>query len=137
MIEAAIRARLLDRPEVAELVGPRVYEAPPPQASADNAAAWPVITYQVITKTAPNDLEGRGQLAQARIQIDCWAPSSAKVEAVAAAVRDVLHGKSFVAGGIPVSLVEQIDGGGREYEPETKLRRVSMDFRACCSREDL
>ncbi len=138
MIEAAICSALEGNAALAALVGARIYEAPLPQAKVDEAGAWPAISYQLIGPgVAPTDLEGEAGLASIRIQVDCWAATSAEVDAVSRAVRKALNGFHAMVGAVPVRSVWLAGGGGRTYEPDTKLRRVQLDFKVACDEEDL
>lgn len=136
MIEAAICTVLEQTAAIAALVADRITEMPLPQAST-----LPALTYQVITPPV-GDVPARGpsadDLVWVRMQIDCWGETSASVAALGKAVRDRLDGYAGMVDGIRVDGVFLVPGGGsgREYEPETKLRRVRMDFRVHCRKGD-
>jgi hypothetical protein len=134
VIEAAICTLLEQDAAVSALIGDRLTEMPLPQGSA-----LPALTYQVIgpwigspALDGPND----DDLGTVRVQVDCWAETSGTAASLAAAVLGKLHGYSGIVDGVRVPGVFLAGGGGREYEDETRLRRVRMDFRIHCRKGD-
>lgn len=135
MIETAVLSLLEGDPVVSGLVATRI--GPAPLLQGDPASTTrpqvPAITYQRISPTEIDvDLEGAEELARIRLQLDCWALKASEVRALATAVRQALNGYAGTVGGRRVRHVGLISGGGDAYEPDTKLRRVTMDFRISC-----
>lgn len=132
MIEGAIKAVLLTAPAVVELIDDRF--GPMPLVQADNKAPQvPAITYKCISADEAVCLDGSKVGASAVLQLDCWATTIKDVRALADAVLTRLNGYAGSVGGVPlVVFLKPGGGGGDEYEPDTKLRRVRMDFSVSC-----
>ncbi len=131
MIETILAEALLAAPAIAALVEDRIYPAPLDQLGS-GAAQVPAVTYHRISTVAPVCLDGETPMATLRIQFDCWAEPLVGVRALATAVRERLNGYH----GPSLKAVFLTSGGGDEYEPDTKLRRVQMDFSITCQEGD-
>lgn len=96
---AALRARILADPDVAALVGTRVYPVIVPQD-----AASPYVRMQVISDPRREHLKGYVAMRQSRVQVDCMARQSAGTgghatsRAVAHAIVAALTGPADVGG---------------------------------------
>ena len=87
--EQGIVAKLLATDAVTALVAARIQ--PPP---LEDDATLPIITWQVISATRPPALDGPIGLASKRIQLTCWAATTAGASALAEAVRLAVNGAS-------------------------------------------
>lgn len=96
---AALRARILADPDVAALVGTRVYPVIVPQD-----AISPYVRMQVISDPRPMHLKGYQAMRQSRVQVDCMARQAdgtgghAKSRAVALAIIAAMDGPADVDG---------------------------------------
>ena len=95
--EIAIYAVLAADSGVTDLVGTRIYPV-----RALRGASLPYITYQRISTVRRHPLDRPTDLADARVQVDCWAGSYAEAKTLAAAVRSALAGYRGTAGGVTV-----------------------------------
>ena len=139
MIETAFRTILLADAAVAALVGTRVYTGIPPQRST-----LPYVTLTKVDKLSDVILDGTVGPNNVRMQVDCWAQGDSttagadNVRALADAVngnddqsdRGALHGYAGLASGLAIKLLNLIVERATEYEPDTKLYRVSADYAA-------
>lgn len=126
-MRAAIRSMLLASPEVAALVGPRVYPRRVPQG-----AAYPAITYEVRPDYGVNH-GGRERLDHVSLSVDCWAreasgaPASTTAAALADAVVDAMAGQRAKHGAWELSW-----GSAQSYEDgldeETGLYSVAVEL---------
>lgn len=137
MIETALRSVLLADATVAALVGTRVYTGVMPQRPT-----LPLITLKKVDKLSDLTLEDAVGPNTLRVQVDCWAQDGTgtagvdNVRALAAAVNGSddqssagpLHGYHGSAGGQRINLVRLLVERSTEYEPDTKLYRVSADY---------
>lgn len=89
MIEMALRAVLVGDAAVNALIAGRCYPVEPAQA-----AAYPQVTYQVVTGDSDYAMEGASGLASRRVQINCDAASALDVQALGRAVTAALGGFS-------------------------------------------
>lgn len=120
-MEQELRARLLSSAALAAVVGGLVDWGESPQPGASR--------YVVLTLVSDDEgatMQGRDGLRQSRVQVDCYGPDYATVAAMAAAVKDSLHGHRgggfqgvFYAGG----------RAPREGSDEASaIYRASLDF---------
>jgi hypothetical protein len=122
-----LRQHIIADPAVEQLIGSRMYPVTLPQA-----VELPAVTYQVISATrTPTMLHG-DNLPSKRIQIDAYSLDSSEAQAVVDAIREVFQ--FFVRGTIgdsPGIFVAGVfaDTEQQLYEPDTKLYRVSIEFR--------
>lgn len=113
MIEQSIYTALTTGSPLPTSANTRVFPVLIPKESN----AYPAISYQRVTSTPVVSLQGSSGLDNVRVQIDCWARTYKEVKALAAEVRLVMQS----IGALPATDVD-------DYEPETKLYRVIMDF---------
>ncbi len=139
MIESAIRSILLANAAVAALVGTRIYTGVPSQRPTQ-----PYITLTKVDKLSDVILDGTVGSNKLRMQVDCWAQDGIgtagadNVRALTNAVngsddqstRGALHGYAGLSGGLAIKLLELLVERATEYEPDTKLYRVSADYAA-------
>ena len=71
--EPLVRALLLDDPSSAAVGGTRIYPLIRPQGTP-----LPAITYQRVSRTRIDPLNGMERVQNARLQLDCWAPTTAR-----------------------------------------------------------
>lgn len=89
--------------------------------------AVPRIVYGRVSNSPITSLSGRSNLDQVRMQLDIYAYDFLVAKRIAGQARVAMEAASFKG-----LLVSDLD----MYEAETKLYRVSMDFR-CWHRPDL
>ncbi len=90
----------------------------------DEGSDLPAISHQVVTAMPATDLDGDDTtLFNYRVQMDIWAYSYDAARTLAELVRTRLKTPAAT-----FSALSQPGGGGDDYEPETKIFRVSMDF---------
>ena len=128
-ISATIRTKTLADASISSSVGTRMYSDVLPQN-----VSLPAITYQVIDTLAHQHLSGIADVAQARIQIDCYAATRSAANALADDVRLALQGQNHTATGsqcildilMPSGEVHSID----EAESGSDIRRyvTTQDF---------
>ncbi len=126
MIEPAVRAQILSSTGVTTLIGSsnsgRAYDKRLPEG-----ATMPAVTFQQVSRAGFPDYDGVTQLAQTRVQIDCWHINGQGAADLAQEVRHVLDGfKGTVASTrILASLLLDEEP---DYEVDTGLHRVRQDF---------
>lgn len=103
---------------VAAIVGERVYADELP----DPAELPAVVILLVAAPRVANHLQGHGDLAIALVQVDCWAPTRAACDALAAAVKTAVH----AALGADCTLANRRDG--REPQTVQEARRTMLEF---------
>jgi hypothetical protein len=112
---------------VEDLIGTRMYPTTLPQS-----VELPAVSYQLVSAIrTPTMLHG-DNLPEKRVQIDAWALTADEAREVAEAIRALFH--YFVRGYIgdsPGVFVAGVfaDSEREDYEPDTKLYRVSCDYR--------
>jgi hypothetical protein len=104
-VEIALRAALLERPQVAALVGTRIYPMVLPQE-----VQLPALTYQRITSRRSSGHDGASDLEQPRIQIDAWGRTWTEARQLERAVGDFLHGFRGLAGGRVIQAIHAMPG---------------------------
>lgn len=112
----------LSTSDVEAIVGspPRVYR----HGEAPQGVARPYVTWQLVSGSPDNTLSELPLVDRIVVQVDCWHPDDAGVEALATAVRDALE----LHGHMTAVLLDQ-------REPDTKLYRIAMQFDVWLSRE--
>jgi Protein of unknown function (DUF3168) len=123
--ETLVRDLLLRDPEINGAVGgTRIYPVVRPQATP-----LPAITYQRISRTRFDPLDEPGALADARLQIDCWAASYAAVKDLAADIQHVLNGYTE-SGTAPPALraIRAYPDDRDDYQADPPVWRVSSDY---------
>ncbi len=139
MMEVALIARLAAyQPVTAVVPAARIYSGTR-DGGLPQRPTLPAIVVSKIDKVSPITMDGAAGPNRLRAQVDCWADSLDSVRAVAAAVngtddqggvngRGALHGFAGLSGGERLKLVRLAVERATEYEPETKLFRVSADY---------
>lgn len=122
MIEEDLAAFLLAGAAVAALVENRLYPL-----TIEQKAELPALTYQRISGPRVRSLKGPSKLAHPRFQIDCWGSTYGSAKTVAQAVRQRLDGYRGLMGSTSVGEVI-LESDTDDFEPDTGLYRVSMDF---------
>jgi len=84
---------------------------------ADDNAAVPYLTYQVISTSAYNLINGAPDAERKLIQINCIADSYESAKALAEAVKTALN-----------TATGYLMGEGDDYFPDTENHRVNLDF---------
>ena len=119
---AYIRLVLTQDAAVAALAGDRVWSDLLPQKPA-----LPAAVLSLVSGDRDVTLEGWHGVAAQRVQIDAWATTRAQAVALGQAILAVMAGHAGAAGGLEVQgsvlVLERWD-----YEPDTKLFRVTQDF---------
>lgn len=114
--EADLKAHLATA-AITALVGDRI--APQPLSEGSSK---PAITYAIVADAPQTDLDGAdGDLNNIRAQVDCWAATHDQVKSLAELVRVRMKTAAASFHAVPGSMFE-------DYEPETKLHRVTRDF---------
>lgn len=88
---------------------------------------YPASTYHRIGGIDELSSGTRSDLVEGRFQVDCYAETYLAVRTEAKAIRDALSGYAGTMGSTRVDSAVR-DREDEEYEQETKLFRVSMDF---------
>lgn len=91
----------------------RVYR----HGSAPQDTARPYITWSVVTGEPANTLSELPGIDRQTIQVDCWHPADAGIEALATAVRNAIEPYAHLT----ATLIN-------EREPDTKLYRIALQF---------
>lgn len=97
MVHKAIIAQLLADANLTGFVGTRIYhlEAPPD-------VTMPYIVTDIDNDWSDHDAVGANGLAQANVNVYCYATANARMSQVYERVRIVLDGQQFTAGGVNV-----------------------------------
>lgn len=82
-VQTALHAHLIHQPTIAALVAERVM----PVMEVPAKPTYPLITYQLISRTRPYHLRGSGGHVRAHFQLNAWAETSREVETLADAIR--------------------------------------------------
>lgn len=130
-VEEALVSELLADATVGGLVSTRVYHLQLPQKPT-----YPAITYQRISTTQGDIMEGVDTRTQVRIQVDAWGRSVSSVKGIADACRTLLAGKrgAFGAVGSPAESLTlqhcrlESEQDLADFSGDDEIRRVSMDF---------
>lgn len=126
------RGRLVATSSVLSLVGgsaekARIYPLRLPQAGE-----FPALTYARISGRRDYHMTGASGVAEARLQVDCWAESYGAVKALADAVRLSLSGfRGTVNGVVLQSVFLDVERDAEEPALDAadfKLYRVSQDY---------
>lgn len=113
-IEQTVLAALTTGSPLPTNAGSRVYAVLMPQG-----IALPAISYQRISNDPLADYNGDDGLDNVRLQVDCWGATYGAVKQLGEQVR-----AAFESAG----MVFNLDNDRDEFELETKLYRLSMDF---------
>lgn len=117
-LEAILRSVLVASPDVAALVGPRIYWKTPPREPT-----FPAVVYQTISRTQ----DGTTGIARQRIQYSCMARSALEAATLADAVRCALHGYRAVRDAARIEDVRYA-GQTEDYDPETGMHWIPVDI---------
>lgn len=125
MLDAAIYQLLTGHPEIAALVGTRVY----PSRAPDEAQLPYLVYLDMAAIDQARDLDGAGGLAQARVQVDAWAGTATAAKRLGDAVQTVLENFTGTVAGINIADIELIGGfddwdGGEGAAPTPVYRRM-------------
>ena len=120
-VDEALVSRLATAPDVAALVGERIFAEVLPYGQA-----MPAITYQHISLSPLPVLRGTAGLDNPRVQIDCWADTYNEARSLARAVRGAMKGLESVAESY-IGAASLIGSRGLP-DADSRRSRVSMDF---------
>lgn len=116
MNESQMRWILLAQPELAALVGERMYPQTLPQG-----ATLPAVTYSLISGTTEGDSQDGPGVSRQRYQFDCWATTYSAATTLAKALTAAVSGTQRIG---QASFVDnEVDG----YEAETQRFRRIVD----------
>ena len=116
MNDVQMRLVLLAQPDLAALIGERLYPVTLPQG-----ATLPAMTYQVISGATEGDSQSGAGIPRRRYQFDCWGATYSDAVAVALALLTAVNGTSRI--GQASFLDNEVDS----YEPETQRWRRIVD----------
>lgn len=124
-MEEALRAYLLADAAVTAACGGRMYWSVRPQGSA-----YPSCVLTIISRLPERTFTGPAALAQARVQVDCYADTYAQAKALYRAVKAVLNNLTFTNSGkrfwgFAENERDLTDQGTTEA---ARIHRVSADF---------
>ena len=134
MLQEAVYTRLSTDATVSGLVGTRIYPVLAPEG-----VALPYITYQRIAVDHVESVAGSSGLANALVQVDCWAASYAGANALGEAVRLRMQGFRGTVGSQDIQAVllssdrdapedpVRIERGG-VHGDEVGIHGVQFDF---------
>mgnify|MGYP000331820131 FL=1 len=137
-MEEDLRSLLLAAPGVAALAGARVSWGGRPQGKG-----FPAVLLHLVSERRGHGLAGPEALADARVQVDCWALVYREAKALGRAVSAALDGYAGIVGatrfqgvfqenGRDTSEVRAADGG----DVVEQLFRTSLDFRVRHQQEE-
>lgn len=119
---AGLRAYLQN--QLGSLVGGRIHPTRLP-----DKAIFPAIVYQVITNAGRFAHDAPIPLRNPRIQFDVWALKASECETIASALEQALLGYRGPMGDVEYTAAWELITSEDSYEPDTKLERISLDFR--------
>lgn len=130
-IRPALRAYLLADSGIAALVGDRIYHIKMPQG-----VTQPSIVFNRISGQGDHHMQGASGLNRPRIQIDCWAKSSADAAvALANLVKERIDGFKGSVGYGSNSPQDSVTVQGvffeserDDYDSDSEFYRVSHDY---------
>jgi hypothetical protein len=120
-IKSSLYTFLISKTAITTLVSGVYPQTLPQQASA------PAIVYSLDDEEMQQLLDGTSPLLEARVTIDCYSPSYAGADAIAAAVKTALIGHRGTFGSKVVDHLRK----EREldlFEADTRLHRVNLQF---------
>jgi len=123
-MESALRTYLLAHAGLSALVGGRV-------AWGFNSQGGPLprITLQRISGSPEYSDEGEAGISETRVQVDCFATTSAQVRAVSESIRARISGASFTQSGIEFNIfIDSVRDDSDAYEGGSQEHRVSIDL---------
>jgi hypothetical protein len=124
-MEEALRAHLLANTTVNTACGGRMYWSVRPQGSA-----YPSCVLTIISRLPDRMFSGPAGLAQARVQVDCYASTYALAKTLFRAIKTVLNNTTFtnssvVFWGFAENERDLTDAGATDAD---RIHRVSADF---------
>jgi len=122
MLEKAIFTRLSTDAGITALAGNRIY----PQILPQNPTL-PAITYFRVSTTKPYAQSNSVNIAQARLQISCWAETYSVMKSLVEAVRKSLDGFSGVVNGIQIT--SYLNTCYDLYDDDTGIYHGIVDFK--------
>jgi hypothetical protein len=123
-MEEALRDYLLTKTALVALVGQKIRWVVSSQSDAGSR-----IVLRNISRVPVYHLGGQSDLAETRVQVNCYAESSLTALTIARAVKAAIPRAPFTAGGVDFSIFEI--GENPTYEDPTPSHRVhliSIDF---------
>lgn len=130
MIEAGLVSLLNGTSAITNLCAGRIYPVVMPELGQP-----PCIVYQLVSSVSQYSNDGPSGFVTARMQLTAWAASYADAKALDAAVRAALDGYTgTLPDGTDVANV-LIDNGLDYYEKDSRLFRVSTDYRVLYSQQ--
>jgi hypothetical protein len=125
-MEEALRDYLLTNSALVTLIGSKIRWG---VSSPDDAGSRIVLT--TISRQPVYHTTGQSDLADARVQVDCYAEKALTALQIARAVKAAIPKSQFTAGGVTFSITQISER--QSYEDPTashRVHRVSIDFRA-------
>jgi len=123
-IEFGVVSTLENDAAVSAVVSDRIYFEQMPQNTI-----YPCITYQRVSTTRREFLDGVDTLTDVRIQVDAWGTSPVTVKDLADKVRAALEVVNSDLGDVPVKF-GRLEGENdlSEFDGDDEVRRVNMSF---------
>ena len=124
-MEEALRDYLLTNSALVTLIGSKIRWG---VSSPDDAGSRIVLT--TISRQPVYHTTGQSDLADARVQVDCYAEKALTALQIARAVKAAIPKSQFTAGGVTFSITQISER--QSYEDPTashRVHRVSIDFR--------
>lgn len=129
----SLRAFLLTDADIAALVDESVHPSVLPEASHRRL---PAIVYRVISNEGSFAHDGPVNLRHPRLQLDVWSLRRDEAEAVEDAVVRALLGYRGPMGDTGYTAGWRLEDSTDLYEEDTKLHRISLDFRGWYAPEE-
>lgn len=123
-MEEALRDYLLTKTALVALVGQKIRWVVSSQSDAGSRIVLAKVSSVPAYHTA-----GQSDLADSRVQVDCYAETALTALSIARAVKAAIPKAPFTAGGIDFSLFQLSER--QSYEdptPSHRVHRVSIDF---------
>lgn len=123
-MEEALRDYLLTKTALVALVGQKIRWVVSSQSDAGSRIVLAKVSSVPLYHTS-----GQSDLADSRVQVDCYAETALTALSIARAVKAAIPKAPFTAGGIDFSLFQLSER--QSYEdptPSHRVHRVSIDF---------
>jgi hypothetical protein len=123
-MEEALRDYLLTKTALVALVGQKIRWVVSSQSDAGSR-----IVLAKVSSVPAYHASGQSDLADSRVQVDCYAETALTALSIARAVKAAIPKAPFTAGGIDFSLFQLSER--QSYEdptPSHRVHRVSIDF---------
>ena len=127
MIAEGMFSHLSNDGGVAAIVSARIFPLVIPQRSAPTLLRQPCLVYARVSVQRQQKFCGTDGLVKSEFQLDCYAPTYAESQSLAAATRAALIDFTGTMNGIRVAMV-QLDDEGDMDEPDAGLYRVVQRF---------